>query len=133
MRLRSVFLILLPALLWGQHGTATILGTVTDPTGAAIPNVTVTAKNAETNETRTFLTDAEGFYGFNALLSGTYAVTASAPSFRTATVSRLTLAVNTELRADVTMQLGNIAERVESNGVHSTVTDQHGDTRICHR
>src|SRR5690349_6143016 len=101
MQLRSVILtLLLPSFLCAQHGTGTILGTVTDPTGAAIPNVSITATNAETNETRTFLTDAEGFYRINALQSGTYAITASAPSFRTATVSKLVLTVNTELRAD---------------------------------
>jgi hypothetical protein len=109
----SILILLLPVSLQAQHGTGTILGTVTDPSGAAIPNVAITATNTETNEARTFITDAEGFYRINAIQSGTYTITASAPSFRTATVSKLALTVNTELRADVTMQLGNVSEKVE--------------------
>src|SRR5215831_11076880 len=109
----SILILLLPVSLQAQHGTGTILGTVTDPSGAAIPNVAITATNTETNEARTFITDAEGFYRINAIQSGTYTITATAPSFRTATVSKLALTVNTELRADVTMQLGNISEKVE--------------------
>ena len=58
--------LLLPALLCGQYGTGTILGTVMDPTGAAVPNVSVTVSNEETNETRWFLTNSEGFCRFNA-------------------------------------------------------------------
>lgn len=100
-------------LLFGQYGTGTILGTVTDPTGSVIPSVTVTAKNEATNETRTFTTDADGFYRFSALLSGSYTITATARSFRTSSVSNLILTVNTQVRADITMQVGNITEKVE--------------------
>ena len=107
-----IALALVPALL-GQYGTGTILGTVTDPTGAVIPGATVTAKNTATNETRTFKTDAEGSYRFSALMSGTYTLTATAPSFRTATVSNLVLQVNMQVRADITMQLGSVNETVE--------------------
>ena len=109
-------LLLTPPILIGQYGTGTILGTVTDPTGAIISGATVTAKNIATNETRTFTTDAEGFYRFSALPSGTYTVTATSPSFRTAVVSNLALDVNMQARTDITMQVGNISERVEVAG-----------------
>ena len=101
-----------PALL-AQFGAGTILGTITDPTGAVVPNATVTAKNNATNESRTFTTDAEGAYRFNALQNGTYTITVTAPSFKAAAVLNVVLAVNTQVRADVTMQLGSINERVE--------------------
>src|ERR1700681_4406039 len=110
-----LFLLTQPFLL-GQYGTGTILGTVTDPTGAIISGATVTAKNIATNETRTFTTDAEGFYRFSALPSGIYTVTATSPSFRTAVVSNLELDVNMQARTDITMQVGNISERVEVAG-----------------
>ena len=106
-------LALVPAILLGQYGTGTILGTVKDPTGAVIPAAVITAKNNATNETRTFKTDTEGFYRFSALLSGTYTITAMAPSFRTAAVSNVVLTVNTQVRADITMQLGSVNETVE--------------------
>ncbi len=105
-------LVLAASALWGQYGTGAILGTVTDPSGAVIPGATVTAKNLATNETRTFTTETDGFYRFSALLSGNYSITATAPSFRTATVSNLVLTVNTQVRADITMELGNVNEKV---------------------
>src|SRR5216117_380570 len=101
------------ALLLAQFGTGTILGTVTDPTGAVVPNASVTARNTATNESRTFTTDADGAYRFNALMNGAYTVTVTAPSFKAASVSNVVLTVNTQVRADVTMQLGSINEKVE--------------------
>ncbi len=56
-----------PSRLPGQYGTGTILGTVTDPTNAPIPGAKVTARGLETNETRAFLTDAQGNYRFTSL------------------------------------------------------------------
>ena len=104
---------LLTSTVFGQYGSGTILGTVSDPTNAAIPGAKVTAKNDATNETRTFVTEADGFYRFSALQNGTYTITATAPSFRTTTVANLTLTVNTETRADIVMQVGNVTEKVE--------------------
>ena len=91
--------------LLAQFGAGTILGTVTDPTGAVVPNATVTARNNATNESRTFTTDTEGAYRFNALQNGAYTITVTAPSFKAASISSVMLTVNTQVRADVTMQL----------------------------
>src|SRR6476661_43031 len=85
-------------LLNAQFGAGTILGTVTDPTGAAVPKATVTATNTATNEFRTFITDNDGEYRFNALMNGVYTITVNAPSFKAASISNLTLAVNTQVR-----------------------------------
>jgi hypothetical protein len=105
--------LLLPMGLLGQYGTGTILGTVTDPTGAVVPGASVSAKNEATNETRTFKTDPDGFFRFSALLSGTYTISASAASFRTTTVPAVVLSVNTQVRVDISMHLGNINETVQ--------------------
>jgi len=116
---KSHFLLLLflPAVLCGQYGTGTILGTVSDPTGAAVPGITVTAKNNATNETRTFTTDESGNFRFNALLSGTYTLTALGANFKTATVPDLVLRVNTEVRADIKMEIGVVNETVQVGAV----------------
>lgn len=114
---RSLLSIFLPLLLvnsiYGQLGTGTILGTVMDSTQAVIAGVVVTARNDATNETRTFTTDAEGSYRFTSLPNGTYTITATAPSFRTATLSNVVLTVNTQVRTDIVMQVGNVSEKVE--------------------
>jgi hypothetical protein len=105
-----------PAVLLGQFGTGTILGTVADPTGAVVPNAKVTVKNNATNEVRNFQTDEAGFYRFSALPSGSYTISVTAPSFRTSTVPNVVLTVNTQVRTDVTMQLGSVSETVEVAG-----------------
>ena len=111
--LRLFCFLLLPAVLLSQYGTGTILGTITDPTGAVVPGTSVTAKNHATNETRAFTTDASGNYQFHALLSGTYTISATAPSFKTATVPDVVLRVNTQARVDIVMQLGVVSETVQ--------------------
>lgn len=96
-----------------QYGTGIILGTITDPSGAVIPGATVEVRNNATNETRTYVTDEMGNYRFTALPSGTYTITASAGGFRTATVPGVVLRVNTQVRADIRMELGTAAETVQ--------------------
>jgi len=101
-----------PPTLWSQYGAGTILGTITDPSGAVVPGAKVTVKNNATNELRSFVTDTAGDFLFTALPSGTYTLTAASASFKTATVSDVSLRVNTQVRADISMQLGVVAETV---------------------
>src|SRR5437867_3430540 len=110
---RLPWFLLVSTTLLAQYGTGTILGTVSDPTGAVVPSATVTARNTATNETRSFTTDASGDFEFRAILSGTYTITATAPSFKTATVPGVILRVNTQVRVDITMQLGVVSETVQ--------------------
>ncbi len=97
--MRSIRLVaafcLLTSLGWSQYGTGTILGTVTDPSGAVVAGAQVVAKNLETDGSRTFTTDEAGNYQFNALQPGTYSVTTAAPGFKTGVVSKVVLRVNT--------------------------------------
>ena len=123
-RLLALLLISLTA-LHAQYGRGTILGTVTDSTGAVVPGVKVTVKSLATSETREFTTDATGDYQFNALLSGRYDVRASGSQFKTATVNNLELRVNTQVRADIVMQLGVVSETV---AVQSTVPQLQTNT-----
>ncbi|MFN7921362.1 MAG: TonB-dependent receptor [Bryobacteraceae bacterium] len=112
---------------FAQFGTGTILGTIRDPTQAVIPGVKVVATNDGTNATREFTTDSEGNYRFNALPNGTYTLTASAPSFRTATLSNVVVTVNTQVRSDITMQVGNVSEKVD---VESTTPQLQTNTAV---
>src|SRR5688572_634389 len=81
-----------------QYGRGVILGTVSDASGAVVPGVKVIATNNATNESREFISDANGNYQFNALLSGTYTVSAAGPSFKTSTASNVELRVNSQVR-----------------------------------
>jgi hypothetical protein len=105
-------LMLAPPMLKAQ-GTANILGTVTDPTGAVIPDAKVTAKNTGTAIERTVQTGKNGEYAFTALQLGTYNVTIEAAGFKTYVAKDLTLAVGDRARVDAKMEIGGITENIE--------------------
>ncbi len=70
-----------PALV--AQNTADILGTVTDASGAAVANAKVTAKNADTNASRSVQTSPSGDYSFTLLPVGAYSLTVEATGFKT--------------------------------------------------
>src|SRR6202048_4045112 len=67
--------------IYPQVVGATLSGTVTDQSGAVIPNTQISIKNVATGVTRTVTTDAAGFYTAPNLLPGTYELTATASGF----------------------------------------------------
>ena|SRR5437867_2956711 len=70
--------------VYGQAATAgAILGTVSDPSGAVIPDAEATLTNTATQQSRTVKTNASGFYSAEALLAGTYDVTVKKEGFKT--------------------------------------------------
>lgn len=116
-----------------QLSTADILGTVTDATGAVIPNATVTVTNKGTNATRTVTTDGSGNYDAALLPVGVYTVKVDLAGFKTTTVANLSVEAGDRARADVKMQTGATTETVnveaqtpllqaDSATVSSTVT-----------
>jgi hypothetical protein len=123
----ACFLGLSLASLHAQYGRGTILGTVTDSSGAVIPGILVTAKNLATNETREFTTDESGNYQFNALISGRYSITATGSQFKTTTVSDVDLRVNSQTRVDLVMQIGVVSETV---AVQSTAPQLQTNTAV---
>ena len=74
-------------LAFAQVNTADILGTVTDSGGAVIPNVKVTIINTATNDTKVVTTNSTGDYIVNLMPSGSYTITAEAPSFKKAAIN----------------------------------------------
>ena len=103
---------LLPRLAAAQAVTGTILGTVTDTTGATIPGATVTLANLGTGLTRSLVTDDSGEYTAPSLPTGKYRLTAELPGFRTVTMPDIDLGVDQHLRLNVTLAIGAVAENV---------------------
>ncbi len=99
--------------LYGQQTTATVVGTVTDPSGAVITGVTVRATNLATNASRDGTSDASGSYSIPFLVAGNYTVTATLTGFQAQKVDRITLQVDQTARIDFKMQVGNVSESVE--------------------
>ena len=100
--------------LYGQAGaTGTILGTITDSTGAVLPNVKITVTNTATNvETRAETSSAGDFY-IPSLISGTYSVIAEAPNFQRSKSDSFVLTVNQKARIDMVLKPGQVTETTE--------------------
>jgi len=100
--------------------TGRISGTVTDSTGAVIPRATVTVINTGTGIQQKATTDARGFYAFPALPVGRYEIRVRQSGFKDYRQTGLVIDVNTELRADVTLQVGRMTQQVtvSSAAVH---------------
>ncbi|HNY40280.1 MAG TPA: carboxypeptidase regulatory-like domain-containing protein [Bryobacteraceae bacterium] len=103
-------------MLHAQYDTATVLGTVTDPSGAAVPNAKITLLNVQTGVSVRMNTDENGSYQFLNQRIGSYKVTAEAGGFKQAASVDFTLTVNARQRVNMTLQVGEITESV-------TVTD----------
>src|SRR4051794_3225085 len=88
-----------------QQTTATITGTITDQSGAAVPNVTVKATELATNAVRETKTAESGGYILPFLPSGDYSVTATGSGFQAQKVDRITLQVQQTARIDLQLKL----------------------------
>src|ERR1043165_1777722 len=115
-RIFIVFLMLVAALLatssaLGQS-TATIQGTVTDSTGAVLPNATVVVRNRNTSTERTTQTDSDGNYQFAALPVGLYSIEARVEGFKTQVADQVTLEVAKTVVQNFQMEVGALSEQV---------------------
>lgn len=106
-----IMLALAPAAL-AQFDTATVLGTVTDSTGAAIARATVTLRNTATGVTVTAITDENGNYQIFNVKIGQYSVSAEAPGFAKALAENIKVTVNARQRVDLALKAGAVTETV---------------------
>jgi len=117
LRVSVVVLVLLAtATLVGQTFRGTILGSVTDPSGAVVAGATVKIHNLATGLERTTTTSADGSYAVPELPIGTYSVTVTLTGFQTAVTNNVEVDVATERRVDVAFKTGAVSERVEVQG-----------------
>jgi hypothetical protein len=96
-----------------QVVNAVVGGTVTDPSGAAVVMVTVTATNVNTGITTNQTTNAAGSYDFPSLQPGTYTLSASAPGFQTLAYNNVQLAQSQQVRLNFQLQLATGNQTVE--------------------
>ncbi len=103
---------LFPALTVAQS-TATLSGTVTDPTGAVLPGASVVVHNLATGADRTVVSDRAGSYVVPSLVPSDYSVRVTATGFGPFTVQKLTLLVDARTGLDVAMKLESAGETVQ--------------------
>lgn len=120
-RARWQTVLLLPMLLAGiasttsvpaQTSNGSILGSVTDPTGAVVLGADVTLENKGTNATQRATTSASGTYSFVNLNPGSYSVTVLKAGFQSFTQNDVDIQIGGATRVNITLPVGNAAETV---------------------
>ena len=108
LRVTIAFLLCVAAMLRLDAQTlyGSIVGTVTDQSGAVIPNAQVKASSPATGEVRESTTDQSGRYTIGNVIAGTYDLSVSAPGFRLFTQKDVAATVNTVSRVDVQLEVG---------------------------
>lgn len=117
--------------LWAQEATGSIRGTVTDPSGAVVPDVQVTAIQLETGFTRQTKNDSHGNYSLVLLPVGHYRVEAVKDGFRKYLQNGITLNVNQVAVISIRLALGSLQQTLEVRGDASlvqTTTNDLGET-----
>jgi len=101
--------------VYAQRDTGTIVGTVSDQSGAVVPGVTVTIRNVETNAVFSTVSDATGNYAAPLLKPGPYEVVAELPGFKKFEQSGITLSVGQTAVVNATLAVGAVSETITVN------------------
>ncbi len=101
---------------WAQIPTASIVGTVTDSSGAAVPNAKVTVANPQKGFTRELTSNTAGDYAAISIPLGDFTVTAEASGFQKLVRSGITLTVGQTQRVDLSLSVGQVTQEVTVTG-----------------
>lgn len=111
-----------------QTSFGQISGFVTDPTGASVPNATVTITSPSTGSTRTVVTDDGGGYVATNLPIGTYNISVTGTGFRTAKQAEITITADAKITSNFALQVGQTSEVVQvDSGAIETVNATSGE------
>lgn len=130
---RGSFVVVL-FLLLAVHGghaqtiTGAITGTITDPSGAAIPNVAVVATSVATNLTYSATSNAAGVYNLLFLPVGQYRLEALATGFKKTAAGPLTLEVGMTARMDLNLQIGDVTQSIEVQAAAALLQTESAQT-----
>jgi hypothetical protein len=135
--LLSTVVYMLISVTFSQTSSTSLQGTVTDPSGSAIPGATVTLSNAEAKVERTVVTGPQGGFRILALPPGTYDLTVTAKGFSQHRQAGLQLLVNTPATANVELKIGTATEVVTVAGeapalnmVDASLGNSFGETQV---
>jgi Outer membrane receptor proteins, mostly Fe transport len=123
----AVLTVLFTMMLAAQIGGGSLVGVITDPSGAPVPGVHVLAHNQETNEEHRATTSADGYYEFPLLPAGRYHLEATATEFDRVRGEVFELATGTRPRIDFALVVGSVNQTVAVSAtaplINTTTTD----------
>jgi hypothetical protein len=108
---------------WGQS-TASLSGTVTDPSGAVVPNAQVTVQSLGTGVSRVVSTDSAGLYAVPSLQPGDYKVQATAAGFSTVSVEKATLDVDRQVTLNLHLSVSSMGTTVQVESASTQIEAQ---------
>jgi hypothetical protein len=114
----------------GQVLYGSITGTVEDTTGSVVPNAVATVVNASTGQSRKTVTSESGTYLFADVPAGTYVVTIAAGGFRSSRTTGVEVSINTVLRLDVQLTVGDRAETVTVEANAAAIQTDSADLHV---
>src|SRR3954452_17738104 len=120
--LLAIMLCAIPAV--AQLPTGEITGMVTDSSGGAIADATVTLTNTATNAERSLGTNSEGIYDATALPPGSWSIRISKTGFRSEVRKSIDLEVSQVARIDFTLTVGDVSQTVEVRGASPVLDTQ---------
>src|SRR5947209_6540858 len=100
---------LFAAILLGQAFYGSIVGTVSDSSGAALASATIALTNTATGDHRTVVTAQDGSYRFVNLVPGPYRIDIEYSGFKRYTRDQIDVSVESQVRADIAMQVGDVS------------------------
>lgn len=124
-----LLLIALSSAAFAQTVTGTLSGTVSDKTGAVIPNVPVVAKNKETGLERSVTTNGEGFYQMPFLPLGSYDVTVQAPGFGKVTKTDVLIELNKTTVSNFALEVSTVGAEVQVTGETPLIETTTGEIK----
>jgi len=125
----AITTLIAPAL--AQRGMGTLLGTVTDPSGVAIPGAPITITEEATGVSNALESDASGYYIRPVLKPGTYSVSVEMTGFKEVIQTGIVVQSASRVQANFVLQLGEVTETIEVTGrppALQTATTQMGGT-----
>jgi hypothetical protein len=120
----------LPRPASGQVLYGSVVGTLTDQTGARVPKAMVTVANPSTGLSRQTTTDEAGYYSIPNLFEGAYDLSVSASGFKPYVQKGIRVSINAETRVDATIQVGGVSEEVSVEATTAVLQTTKSDVSV---